>query len=191
MIRNAFLESFDSLTLEDDPPSAGPGEDWLAGHAAGLAEGRLAARSEATRLNAELVQTLADLVFDRAALEALLLEQIGPLFQLLIDRFLPDMATASLASRIVAELRGAAASDLASTLIVAVHPTQVGAVAAAVGTVRGLDLEVIGDPGLGPAAAMLRSPAGETALDMERIATAAAEALSALFTEPAETQNHG
>ena len=61
-----LLEAFDDPEDACEAVPEGPSEDWLDGHAAGVAEGAACAARDAARRSAELTQALSELGFTLA-----------------------------------------------------------------------------------------------------------------------------
>lgn len=188
-----LLEAFDRPLAAEPPEPAGPSPDWLEGHAAGLAEGlargRAAAEAASAHLSEELAQGLLEMTFAYAEAREQVLRSLGPLFALLADRLLPEMAAAALGPWIAEVLLEAAGSDSAAPLVVEVHPDRIGAVAACLPP--GWPASLRPAPDLGPNAARLVAPARESDLDLDACLAALREALSTLFDPTGAQIRHG
>lgn len=192
MSRFALLENFDDPDARTGATGrAGPTEDWLDGHAQGLADGLAQAAAAQSVLSAEIGQTLSDLGFSYAEARAEVLQSLGPLFSVLMARILPDLAAASHALRLVGLLQSAAEHDSARPVELSVHPDRIEGLAATLPYAVGLPVMLVADPSVGPNGAILQSARGETALDVDGMLAEATEALSAIFAPDEESRRHG
>ena len=188
MGRHPLLESFDVALSPAEP--AGPSDDWLAGHAAGLAEAEanLAARQDL--LGDEMVQSLADLVFTRAAARVHVLAGLQPLFHALITQVLPALSRTDFAPQVAALLAEAAARDTARPIRLALHPDQCAPFAPMLRQVPADTVNLLADPALKLHEARIATDSGETAFDGDHLREAAATALAAIFDADISRRYH-
>ena len=152
------------------------------GYADGLAAAEATFAADQSALTTDLLTCLAALQADRAAMAAQVLEAVRPLHVALLTSLLPGM----LAPALVAHLRDlvdtATAKDLSAPLTLRVSEAQQDTILAALSGFATTTVSVVADPTLGPHAALLTTPHGETALDLD-----AAFAAIATYLGDAET----
>jgi len=182
----ALYECFDSA-----PAPAGPGEDWLAGHAAGLAEGRALALAEADTLRHETARAIADLGLSFAEAQGHVLARLAPLFALLADRVVPRLLHETLGAALLDELATAARADAGAPLALCVAPADAAAVEAVLPLLPGVRVAVRADPRLTPGAALIGHGDGESAFDLDRLGRDIAAALAALSDLMQGETRHG
>jgi len=188
MGRHPLLESFD--TTPDPARAAGPSEDWLAGHAAGLVEAKAAFAARQDVLSDDLAQSLADLVFSRAAARTHVLSGLRPLFQALVTQVLPALSRTGFAPHVLELLAEAAARDTSRPIQVALHPDQCAALAPLLQQMPADGVTLVSDPALGLHQARIATGAGETALDGDQLLNSATTALSAIFDADISRRYH-
>lgn len=184
------LESFDESPHDLDETADGPPGSYQEGYAAGCADAEAAHRADQARLSGDLVQTFADMSFGYAEARLEIMAALRPLFTMMSQRMLPELAHATLVPHLVDLLAKAAAADTARPIRVTVHPLHVDALKTTLCEAGGFKAEVQGDPLLGDAEAIFTTPDGETALDLAEVATAAGTILSALFDAPQKRTRH-
>lgn len=189
MARLALLESFDATPAADVEPA--PTADWLAGHAAGLAEGRAAALAEQGMLRAEAAQALADLAFNFREAETVLLARLRPLFRAIADQAVPEILRETLGVALLEELDALAAADLAAGVVLRVAADDAAAVAELLQSVAGHAFVLQPDPRLPPGQVLIDAASGGTALDLARLRDDIAAAIAALSEETARSSEHG
>lgn len=174
-----LFESFDTIPDPDSGP-APPGEEWLAGHAAGLAEGRAQAGAEQVALRAETAQAIADLGLAFAEAQALVLSQLAPLFATLAERIVPRILHETLGAALLDELTVAAQEIAGAPLTLRVAEADRPALEAVLPLIPGTRVEVVTDPRLGPGQALIA--VGDTArsLDLDRLGRDISAAMAAL-----------
>lgn len=185
------LESFDdpraASRMSEPAEPEGPGEDWRAGHAQGLAEGEARARAareaEEAALSQALVTALEEAAWTYAEARAAVLGSLRPLLDAMMTRVLPEAAALSLVPRLLDVVEAAAATDSRAPVVIHVAPGLVTTVRAALPL--GAPATVVADAAMGPGAARLSLGEAETLLDPEACLGAVAEALAALWPSPA------
>lgn len=187
MARLALLENFDPPPPED--PALTP--EWLAGHAAGIAEGRAAALAEQGMLRADAAQALADLAFGFREAETILLARLGSLFRAIADQAVPAILRDTLGIALIEELESAAADDLAAGVVLRVAPDDAAAVSDLLQTVAGHGFVLRPDPRLPAGQVLIEAASGGTAFDFARLRDDIATAIAALSDEPARSSEHG
>ena len=188
MARPAFLEAFE--VLDGGAPSA-PSDDWIAGHAAGLAEATANLQTDQTLLTRELVQTLSDMAFGYREAMAHLTASLGPLFQQLLENFVPEFARVTLVPTLVEALVEAAAFDLGAPISLAVSPDQHATVAKAVAGMQTLQLYLTADPSLASGQAVLTHKHGEVLIDFDSLIVQSQQILAALLDTQTQRSDHG
>lgn len=148
---------FEKFDIAGDAASAGPSAEWMAGHAAGLAEGHAAAQTEArqdqSRLQNDLVQSVSDMTFVYAEAEQAILTHLIPLFSGIGAHLLPGMEQAALAAQLVQNLRDIARDMCPGRITLRVSATDLVAVSHALqGDLRDA-VTVTADPALSPGTA--------------------------------------
>ena len=145
--------------FDDAPTDSGPGEEWLAGHAAGLDEGRARAQAEAIHLQEETARAIADLTLTFEEAHAHVLARLAPLFAALSETAVPLILRESLGAALLDELARAARTDTDAPLALLVAPEDAVALEAVLPLVPGTKDTLNTDPGLAPARS-LSSAAG-------------------------------
>lgn len=184
MTRSAVLECFDLDTRPRADAAPGPSQDWIDGHAAGLAQGRAEAEAALARRISAVTQGLSDAGFVYAEARADLLARLTPLFSALADRFLPTLRFDAARAHIVATLRDAAQRDLATPLQIEVAPDLVPAMREAATGIAGLSVNVQGNPDHGPGEVTFGIAGEETALDLDDFIETARDLLRAPLETP-------
>ena len=174
-----LLEAFDGPGTGTDQPE-GPSEDWLDGHAAGLAEARTALADDSARQAEALAQALADMSFTLSEARAAVLASLAPLFTALAERVLPEIAPAMLRGQLVATLSALAARDLEPPLALFAHPSSLEPLTAALDALPRRPVALAPDPQLGLHEVVLTAREGETALDAGRLVAEITELLDNL-----------
>lgn len=186
------LESFetknDGFGLHFD---AGPTADFAAGRAEGYENGLQEAALRQDALSNELVQTIADMSFGYAEARLQLLRSLGPLFETIIERLIPETIATAFPAHIAAQLNAAAKVDTAAPLTLTVHPDQIAAVSKILPVSMDMALTIDSDPNLSPNAAWIASPHMETALDLDGLVVDLSSTLSTLFDEIKGHISHG
>jgi hypothetical protein len=184
MTRLLRFEPFDAEPVA--PAQVGPSEDWLAGHAAGLAE---AAESDARRLAlAEEVAltALADVAFTWAEARAGVLLALVPFFRTLAERLVPELAGEAFVLHLVEALRMSAAADVPSMPDLAVSPDDARYLGPIIEkAMPGVRLGA--DAGLTRGQARLASDKTETVLDTPALVAALREILAAWVDDRGDT----
>lgn len=187
MARLAVLESFD---LAPAPVTDGPGEEWLAGHRAGLAEGRVAALAEQAALRAETAEALAELGLTFREAQNHVLARLAPLFRALGERIVPEILRATLGQVLIEELQAAAETDARAPACLRVAPADLVAVTGTLAVLGGAP-EIRADPRLGPGQVLIDRGGADTSFDFNRLSADIAAALAALGDEPERRLRHG
>lgn len=176
MTRPLRFEPFDAEPVA--PVPEGPSEDWLAGHAAGLAE---AAESDLHRravAEEAALTALADVAFTWAEARAGVLAALSPLFRALADRLVPELAGEAFALNVLDALDRAAAEDVPAAPALAVSAEDADHLGPILDrAVPGLRLSV--DPGLSSGQARIARDETETVLDTPALVAALRAILSA------------
>ena len=188
MAKPAFLEAFEVI---EGGASSEPSDDWVAGHAAGLAEALANHQSDQQALSAELIQTLSDMSFGYHEAHGHLQRSLEPLFAALVSGFLPRFAAQMLIPMLTEELMAMATADLNSPIALCVSPGQVDAVGAAIAQLADFPIVLRPDPTLSAGQAILRGTSAETLLDFDELLTQSQGILSALVDAPSQRSEHG
>lgn len=191
MPKPAQLEVFETgqHTISQEP--AGPTEDWQNGHAAGFEEARVLAEADANALGAEIVQSLSDMSFGFAEARAAVLQQLEPLFDALISKFLPEFAAQSMVPMIRDRLMAIAADAIDRPLTLSVPPDQIVAVSDLLAEAPNLPFTARSDPTLGSGQALVSAADHEEMIDLGAVLAVAQETLSALADTPQERSQNG
>lgn len=189
MGRIIALEAFDRPAPV--PDRVEPSPEWVAGHAAGLADGLDMAAQRQGALTEEILQALTDLTFTYTEARAQVLASLAPLLQCLLDRILPDLVPDVLRMAILEALMEAADGDSRMPLVVRVHPAQVASIAPLVGAMPGQGPVIEGASGLGPGQALVEGAGGETLLDADGLLVAIRQSISALSETARNEVRHG
>ncbi|MBW7920956.1 MAG: hypothetical protein H3C51_02525 [Rubellimicrobium sp.] len=183
-----LFECFDSAA---DPGPATPGEDWLAGHAAGLAEGLAQAEAAQDALRHDTARAIADLGLTFAEARADVLARLAPLFATLAERIVPRILDATLGAALLDELTAAAGADSDGPLTLHVAPDDLPAVRAILPLVPGTPATVTADTRLAPGQVLVGRGDAATSLDLARLGSAISDALAAVSDPFHERTDHG
>lgn len=138
------------------------------GYGAGWDDAVSAQSQEQQRLRADLARNLQSLAFTYHEARSHVLRAVEPLFEMVLDRILPDLARRALAPRIVAALRPLVAEAADAPIHLTVAPSARPAVEAALAETPSLPLEIIEEETLGEGQAVLRLGRSETRVDLDR-----------------------
>ena len=158
---------------------------------AGEASVEAQASQQQAAISAATAQALADLSFTFAEAQHVVLQQLHPLLQLVVDRIVPDVLHQTLGAALAEELAAAAATDIGAKIPLRLPPDDCAALSEIAGQIAGCPLQVIPDPDLRPGQALVGGPARSTAFDTTRLARDMADALTALCAEPPRNLAHG
>lgn len=180
-----LLECFDEAPSEN-----GPGKEWLAGHAAGLDEGRTRARAEAALLQEETARTIADLALTFEEARVHILARLAPLFTTLAETAVPLILRDTFGASLLDELMRAAREDTEAPLELLVAPADAAAFEAVLPLAPGTQVILHTDPRLASGQVIIEGGAsGATSLDLVRLGHGISEALAAL-AEPVKGHEH-
>ena len=183
--------TFECVDLAEPDDPATPSPDYAAGHAAGLAEGKAAAAADHGMLQDAAVQALSDMAFGYAEARQHILAGLRPLFTVLIDRLVPEIAAAALIPQVV-EMRMAAAEQARREVIeIAVCPAHVAALTTVAADCGAMPVRIVTDPDLGPLMARWQSAGSATLLDLGAAVATITSALAAVAAPDERTQTHG
>ncbi len=175
------LEPFDLAAFPS--VDAAPSKDWQAGHLAGMADGLAQAGAHQSALRDDVAQALIDITFTYAEARNQILASLGPLFQSVMDRILPEIAKEALLPHIVDRLIAAARADSGAPMRIAVHPAARAGLVASLPATPPLPLVIEVDAALGPGQVVLRHQQTETTLDLDGLVQGMRAILAALFDE--------
>ncbi len=180
-----LLECFDSA-----PADRRPGEEWLAGHAAGLDEGRARVRAEAAHLQEETARAVADLALTFEEARAHVLARLAPLFAVLAETAVPLILRESFGAAVLDELSRAAQTDAGAPLALLVAPEDAATLEAVLQLAPGTQVSLRVDPGLASGQIIIEGGgSGATSLDLARLGHGISEAFAAL-AEPVKGHEH-
>ncbi len=183
----ARLLKFEPFDLEPVPLApSGPSEDWLNGHAQGLADAADAAAQRKLAAEESALAALGDIAFTWAEARATVLASLVPFFRVLTEKLIPELAAGAFPLHLVETLAGAAAADVDTVPEVGLTPAAAQAImpilaAAGFGSVR-----IVPDKTLQPGEARLRQSSLTTVLDTPALVAALQEVLAA-FLAAADT----
>ncbi len=180
------LESFDA----EAPVATGPDPEYQAGFVAGEAAGLAAAAAQETALQAELVQTIADLNFTYSEARQDIMQALRPLFDQVITTLLPHCIDAGFAPEIAALIHGQIDDAMAGRLTLAVHPSQLNAVSDALQSLAAPP-DLAPDDTLTPHAAWISGGAATRHLDLDTLMAEVSGVLAAIHTAAERTPTHG
>ena len=163
-----LLEDFE----EPDLPAheaAGPSEDWLDGHAAGVAAAQNGASAETARCAGQIVQALSDLHLTLEAARAEILEELAPFFEAVLVQILPPLFDHALVLRGVDMLAAAAGETLDTPKALLVNPEDREALVSALSEDLRQGVDLVSDSSLGRGELVLSTDTGETAIDLSRL----------------------
>ena len=164
-----LLEAFDDPEDACEAVPEGPSEDWLDGHAAGVAEGAACAARDAARRSAELTQALSDLGFTLAEARRVVLDSLSPLFSALVDKIVPQLLEASAVTHAVDLLSAAAADQCDPPVALSVHPDLVDTLAEALAGLPSAPVDLRSDETLGRLEIVLSRRDSDRSLDLDRL----------------------
>ena len=176
-----FLEAFDATEPESSVPE-GPSEDWLDGHAAGVAEGLESASHEAARRAAELAESLADLNTTIAEARREVLAGLAPLFEAMLGQILPALTERSVVQHGVALLMDAAEDASDPPLMLTLNPRNLAVMAQALDELSCPQVDLRAEDDLGTGEIVLTRRGSDTVLDLGRLSRDLADLLDNLAT---------
>ncbi len=179
MARPLRFEPFDLVPAP--APPAGPSEEWLAGHAQGLADAAAAAAQARSAREEAALSALGDVSFAWAEARATVLASLVPFFRMLTERLIPELAAGAFPLHLIETLARTVADDVASVPEIGLAPADAQAVmpllaAAGFGAVR-----IVPDSTLQPGEARLRQSSLTTALDTSALVGALQEVVAAFL----------
>ena len=180
-----LLESFD----EAPPPSA-EDQAYESGYADGHAAAEQGFAADQARLSDLMVQNLKDLEFSFTEVRADMIRALGPLFAAICDKILPSIAGDLFAFHLAEVLHNAAQSAAPDSLVIAVHPDQLAAVATAA-RASGVSVTVQADPQLAQHALRHGAQEGTSVYDGDALLAAVAAVLENIAQPNERTQSHG
>ncbi|MBI1417353.1 MAG: hypothetical protein GC146_09035 [Limimaricola sp.] len=175
------LEDFDlprATPADDGPPPPSP--EYLAGHAAGLADAAAAQAAQQAGLTEAALRLLNDLAFTHAEARGHVMAALRPLFAAIASRLLPEMAHVVLGAHLAEGLGRAAAAASEVPLVLHLHPDTASRLAPLLDEVEGLRLVLRPDPGLDPLQARWATGDGETELDLDALVNEIRTVLAAI-----------
>ncbi|SDN80808.1 flagellar assembly protein FliH [Lutimaribacter pacificus] len=161
------------------------------GYQAGWDDATKAHSQEQSHIGAELARNLQDLSFTYHEVQAALLHNLDPLFDALLNTFLPTMAADALTPRIVEELTGLAREIGGGPIVLSVAPSQAGRVASLLPEESGLSVSVQPDGTLGEGQAFLRLGDRERMIDLDQTLEDIRQRVSAFLETAQEDRKHG
>lgn len=180
-----LLECFDEA-----PSETGPGEEWLAGHAAGLDEGRACVHAESAFLQEETARAIADLTLTFEEARAHILARLAPLFTALAETAVPLILRETFGASLLDELMRAARADAEAPLELLVAPEDEAALVAVLSHTPGTQVILHTDPRLASGQIIIEGGgSAATSLDLVRLGHGISEALAAL-AEPVKGHKH-
>lgn len=181
-----LLESFDNGA--DTAPAPDLGYDT--GYAAGRAEALAEAAAAQDALQAEVVQTIADLGFTFAEAKRDITLALGPLFDQVIDTLLPHCVRVGFGGEIASLITARLQEALGGGLSLTVHPDQETALTSAFAGVS-VRPQIATDASLKPHEAWVGFATSTTHLDLDTLCDDIGSILSAIHLTPERTQSHG
>jgi hypothetical protein len=178
----ARLLQFEPFDLDPVPPApSGPSEDWLNGHAQGLADAADAAAQRKLAAEETALAALGDIAFTWAEARATVLASLVPFFRALTDKLIPELAAGAFPLHLVETLATTTSEDVGTIPEIGLSPAEAQAImpilaAAGFGSVR-----IVPDTSLQPGEARLRQSSLTTVLDTPALVAALQDVVAAFL----------
>ncbi|MBN2906243.1 MAG: flagellar biosynthesis protein [Rhodobacteraceae bacterium] len=152
----------------------------------------VAAQNEADlRIGADFAKTLQEMSFSYHEARAHLLSALGPLLSAMIERVMPQIATAAFARTVIATATAMAETQLDRPLELRVCTENRPALEALTDADPGLPLTIVEDETLGPGQALIAGPEGAQEIDIDGMLAGIQAALDDFLTTQEEARRHG
>ena len=170
------------------------------GYKAGWDDAASAAEADGETLRREVARNLQALSFSFHEVRGHLMEGLGPLFDAICDRLLPQVAQAGVGGLVRETLMPLAGAAMDRPVTLRINPAARPAVEAALADGAGPPLDIVEDPDLGEAEVQLRAGGEERRIDLDAAVDEIRTAIAAFFaapphtdtpSEPEEIRSHG
>lgn len=188
MPKPAKLEAFE---LIQGGATDQPSQDWVAGHAAGLAEAAAEIQKDQADLSEQLVQTLSDMAFGYHEARAHMISALVPMFTQLIDALVPRLAHEMLVPHIAGHLADRASDAIGSPVTIALNPGEIDSVAASLAGLKDSPCKFHADPALSAGQAVIQTGADDHLLDLDDLVRQTQAILATLIDASQQGLNHG
>lgn len=175
MTKSALLECFDTVT------SAKPATDtaFQSGYEAGYTAAQTEHNADTTRLNADVVQAIADLEYTYAEVRAAVIQSLAPLMNEIAGTVLPGMIGDSYHAHLADVLLRAANKYAVADFAITVHPAQLSPVQIALSRTE-YHVKILSDPTLPDYGAWISHAQGDVHVDVTAILAELSEILTAI-----------
>lgn len=180
------LESFEIASEAGNDPTAMHQESYADGYKAGL----IAAKEDASVLNAELVQSLADLEFKYDEVRSEITQSLHPFLEALVENIFPQLAETSFILQLSQQLTNAANDSSTSAFILTVNPDMTAAIEAALNP-SPINVAISADPNLTRNAAWVSYANHEQLIDVDQLIAEITSILAAIETPKTRNEANG
>ncbi len=200
MPRPVTLESFthpaepeaaadpDMVVMADDAFEEARLASYEEGYKAGWDDAAAAAESDGDTLRREAMRNLQALSFTFHEARSHMVEALGPLFDSICDRLLPEIAQAAIGGHVRESLLPLAGAAMDRPVTLLLNPAVRAIVEEALAEGSAPPLDIVEDPSLGAAEVQIRSGGEERRIDLDAAVAEIRSTLAAHFAAQAETE---
>lgn len=167
------------------PAAAGQGDRDAAfedGYKAGWEDAVNAEDATHRRVSADFEKALSDLSFTFFEARGHILKELTPLFMLIVEKIVPDLAGHTFPQTLAAMLEDVAAQTADAPLRLCVNPENMPAVRSVMPDTPPFPLELAADPTLGPGQALIRAGDTQDLIDFDTVQAGIRDAVLAFLT---------
>ncbi|MEO1710277.1 MAG: hypothetical protein AAFR70_08405 [Pseudomonadota bacterium] len=161
------------------------------GYQAGWDDATKAQAETVAHVSSDLATSLQNASFEYHELRSTLNAAMQKILDEVAQKILPVAAHASLGSHIRSELEKLGRDAVDMPIEIAVAPLSETAVRAALGDDIQRPFVLVSDPAIGPSQALIRMGRRETEINLDRVVTEVAAAITTFFQTPNQEVNHG
>ena len=191
MARPALLETFETRETTAPDEKVEITESWQSGFEAGYEKALQDTREEQAQLSAQVVQQLNDLSFGYHEARAHLEGTLRPLFDELVDTFVPHLAREAVVPLAAEELRNMANRLMEAPIQLRVAPGMEPVFRSILSEVDDVPLRLFADSNLHDQQVILTGATEEAAIDLRSLVEEIGSILGAMTTRHAEVLDHG
>ena len=178
----------DTVVMDGDAFEEARLASYEEGYKAGWDDAAAAGEADGEGLRREAARNLQALAFTYHEARGHLMEGLGPLFDAICDRLLPDMAQAALGGMVRETLIPLAGAALDRPVTLVLNPAGRAAVEAALADSPAPPVDLVEDPTLGEAEVHLRGATEERRIDLDAAAAEIRAAITAFLAAPHATE---
>ena len=176
----------DTVVMADEAFEEARLASYEEGYKAGWDDAAAAAEADGDTLRREAMRNLQALSFTFHEARGHLMEGLGPLFDSICDRLLPQIAQAAIGGHVRDTLLPLAAGAMDRPVTLLLHPAARATVEEALADGSAPPLDIVEDPTLGEAEVHLRGGGEERRIDLDAAVAEIRTTLAAHFAAPPE-----